>query len=323
MGRLFVTAGLGFDHNEIFGNAVSPRVSVAAYLRQPSPTEGLGDTKLTFNAGKGIKEPNLSQELSSLFVLIPPAAASSLGVTPVGPERSRTLDIGVEQGLARGRGRVRVAYFDNTFEDLIEFLSKSVLPQIGVPPSAANATAFGAYVNAQSNDARGVEASGEAMAGPMRVTASYMYLDAVVTKSFASGALNPAINPAFPGIPIGSFSPLVGARPFRRPTNSGSLTVTYSKARAQFAVAGYFFGKQDDSTFLTDANFGAYPMLLPNKDLDAAYQKFDLSASYKIHPRLRWYSPSRTCSTRRSKPRPASALPRAARTGVTINVGGR
>jgi iron complex outermembrane receptor protein/vitamin B12 transporter len=150
-----------------------------------------------------------------------------------------------------------------------------------------------------------------------------MYLDAVVTKSFASGALNPAINPAFPGIPIGSFSPLVGARPFRRPTNSGSLTVTYSKARAQLAVAGYFFGKQDDSTFLTDANFGN-SMLLPNKDLDAAYQKFDLSASYKIHPRLRWYLTvenlfDETFEAAAGFP----ALPRAARTGVTINVGGR
>jgi len=323
MGRLFVTAGLGFDHNEIFGNEPSPRVSVAAYLRQPSPTDALGDTKLTFNAGKGIKEPNLSQELSSLFVLIPPATASSLGVNPVGPERSRTLDIGVEQGLARGRGRVRVAYFNNTFEDLIEFLSKNVLPQVGVPPSAANATAFGAYVNAQSNKARGVEASGEAVAGPMRVTASYMYLDAVVTKSFASGALNPAINPAFPGIPIGSFSPLVGARPFRRPANSGSLTVAYSKTRAQVAVAGYFFGKQDDSTFLTDANFGS-TMLLPNKNLDAAYQKFDLSGSYKIHPRVRWYLTVENLFDEAFEAAAGfPALPRAARTGITITVGGR
>ncbi|HXI28941.1 MAG TPA: TonB-dependent receptor, partial [Vicinamibacterales bacterium] len=323
MGRLFVTAGLGFDHNEIFGNAASPRVSVAAYLRQPSASDPLGDTKVTFNAGKGIKEPNLSQELSSLFALVPPATASSLGVDPVGPEKSRTLDVGLEQGLARGRGRVRVAYFNNTFDDLIEFLSKSALVQIGVPPAAANATAFGAYVNAQSNDARGVEMSGEAVAGPIRLTASYMYLDAVVTKSFSSGALSPAINPAFPGIPIGSFSPLVGARPFRRPTNSGSLTVTYSKARAQLAVAGYFFGKQDDSTFLTDANFGN-SMLLPNKDLDAAYQKFDLSASYQIHPRLRWYLTvenlfDQTFEAAAGFP----ALPRAARTGVTINVGGR
>src|SRR4029077_8120352 len=115
-GRLFVTAGIGFDHNEIFGSAASPRVSVAPYLRQPSATEPLGDTKVTFNAGKGIKEPNLSQELSSLFALVPPATSSSLGVSPVGPEKSRTLDVGIEQGLARGRGRVRVAYFNNSFD---------------------------------------------------------------------------------------------------------------------------------------------------------------------------------------------------------------
>jgi vitamin B12 transporter len=35
IGRLFVTGGVGFDHNEIFGNAASPRVSIAAYPRQP------------------------------------------------------------------------------------------------------------------------------------------------------------------------------------------------------------------------------------------------------------------------------------------------
>jgi iron complex outermembrane receptor protein/vitamin B12 transporter len=321
-GRLFVTAGVGVDHNEIFGNALSPRVSVAAYLRQPSATEALGETKVTVNAGKGIKEPSLSQELSSLFVLIPAATASSLGVTPVGPERSRTLDVGVEQGLARGRGRVRVAYFNNTFEDLIEFLSKTALPQVGVPVPAANATDFGAYVNSQSNEARGVDTSGEAAAGRVRVTASYMYLDAVVTRSFGSGALRPAINPAFPTIPIGSFSPLVGARPFRRPTNSGSLTVIYSDSRAQLALAGYFFGKQDDSTFLSDAAFGN-SMLLPNKDLDAAYQKFDVSGSYKIHPRVRWYIALENAFDQKFEAVAGfPALPRAVRTGLRITLGG-
>jgi len=323
MGRLFVTGGVGFDHNEIFGNAASPRVSVAAYLRQPSATESLGDTKLTFNAGKGLKEPTLSQELSSLFVLIPAATASSLGVGPVGPERSRTLDIGIEQGLARGRGRVRIAYFNNTFDDLIEFLSKTTLPQVGVPVSAANATSFGAYVNSQSNDARGVETSGEAAAGRIRMTASYMYLDAVVTESLSSGVLRPAINPAFPGIQIGAFAPLVGARPFRRPTNSGSLTLIYSDRRAQVAVAGYFFGKQDDSTFLSDPNFGN-SMLLPNKDLDAAYQKFDISGSYKIHPRLRWYLTLENALDRKFEAAAGfPALPRAVRTGLSVTVGGR
>jgi vitamin B12 transporter len=191
-----------------------------------------------------------------------------------------------------------------------------------VPVAAANATPFGAYVNSQSNDARGVETSGEAVAGRIRVAASYLYLDAVVTKSFGSGALLPAINPAFPTIPIGAFSPLIGARPFRRPTNSGSLTMMYSDARAQIAVAGYFFGKQDDSTLLSDANFGN-SMLLPNKDLDAAYQKFDLSGSYQIHPRLRWYLTLENAFDQKFEAAAGfPALARAVRTGVRVTLGG-
>jgi iron complex outermembrane receptor protein/vitamin B12 transporter len=321
-GRVFVTAGVGFDHNEIFGSATTPRISVAAYLRQPSANDPLGDTKLTFNAGKGIKEASLFQELSSLFVLIPSATASSLGVGPIGPERSRTLDVGVEQGLARNRARVRVAYFNNEFSDLIEFLSKTALPQVGVPPAAASATAFGAYVNSQGNRARGVETSGEAVCGPIRVTAAYMYLDAIVTRSFSSGALRPSINPLFPNIPIGQFSPLVGARPFRRPANSGSMTVTYSASRAQVAVAGYFFGKQDDSTFLSDADFGT-TLLLPNKDLDAAYQKFDVSGSYKIRQRLRWYITLENAFDEKFQAAAGfPALPRAVRTGLSVVIGG-
>ena len=129
-GHLYVNGGLGFDENDIFGHAWTPRVSVAAYLRQPSPTTALGDTKLTFNAGKGIKEPSLGQELSSLSRCAA-ATASALGIEPVGPERSRNVDVGIEQGLAGGRGRVRLAYFNNEFLDLIEFVSRSVLPQLG------------------------------------------------------------------------------------------------------------------------------------------------------------------------------------------------
>ncbi len=30
-------------------------------------------------------------------------------------------------------------------------------------------------------------------------------------------------------------------------------------------------------------------MLLPNHNLDAAYQKIDLSGSYRILPSVRWY----------------------------------
>jgi vitamin B12 transporter len=320
--HLFITGGLGVDHNEVFGTVATPRVSVAAYLRPPSSTAPFGDTKVTLNAGRGIKEPSVSQELSSLFVLVPPSTASSLGVEPVGPERSRTFDVGVEQGLAAGRGRVRVAYFNNEFKDLLEFVNKGVLPQLGVPVEVANQSGLGAYVNSQSNRARGVEVSGDVLTGPVRVSASYTYVDAIVTESFSSGALAPAENPAFPGIRIGQFTPLVGARPFRRPANSGSLIVTYTREKANVSLAGYFFGKQDDSTFLTDEFFG-YSMLLPNEDLDAAYQKFNLSGSYRFHQRARGYVTLENLFDEKFAAAAGfPALPRTVRVGVTLTLGG-
>src|SRR5262249_40354939 len=154
------------------------------------------------------------------------------GVGPIGPERARTFDAGIEQSLVQGQVRVRATYFDNSYNNLIEFVSKTALPQLGVSPAAAAATGFGAYVNSQSFDGRGLEPSAGAMLGKMpgrslRLAGSYTYLDATVTKSLSGDALAPAINPAFPGIPIGAFSPLVGNRPFRRPTNSGSMLVAY------------------------------------------------------------------------------------------------
>ena len=87
-------------------------------------------------------------------------------------------------------------------------------------------------------------------------------------------------------------------------------------------VAGYFFGKQDDSTFLTDGDFGN-SLLLPNQDLDAAYQRFDLSGSYRVHPRLQWFlSLDNVFNERFEAVAGFPALPRTARTGVTVTLGG-
>jgi iron complex outermembrane receptor protein/vitamin B12 transporter len=318
--RLFLSGGVGVEHNAVFQNAATPRASVAYYLRNPSSTSDVGDTKLTFNAARGIKAPAIFQELSSLYDL----AKSIPGVGPIGPERARTLDVGVEQSLLRGRIRARVSYFDNSYDNLIEFVSKNTLPQLGVPVAAANATGFGAYENSQSYDARGAELSADAMVGrAVRVTGSYTYLDATVKASLSGGALTPAINPAFPGIAIGAFSPLVGNRPFRRPANSGSVLVSYSQSKTQVALAGYFSGRQDDSTFLSDPSFGN-SMLLPNRDLDAAYGRLDLSASYLVHPRLKWYvSVENLANSKYETAFGYPALPINVRTGATVMVGGR
>jgi vitamin B12 transporter len=284
-GRAYVSGGVGIEHNEVFGSEATPRISLAVYLRNPSPI-GAGETKLTMNGGRGIKAPNVFQEQNALFAVVQgtPVAATA---TPVGPERSRGVDVGLEQGLAGGRVRARISYFNNRFDDLLEYLSQTALVRAGVPADVAAGAPFGAYINSQSYDAQGIELSADAAIGAMlRFNASYTYLDAEVTEALSATA---AFNPAFPNVPIGAFSPLVGARPFRRPANSGTFFVSYLRGPAQVAVSGYFSGTRDDSTFLSDRFFGN-SMLLPNKDLDPAYQKIDVSVGYAVRPRLRVYT---------------------------------
>ena len=317
--RTYVTAGVGVEHNEAFDNAVTPRLSIATYLRNPSSTSALGDTKISFNAGRGIKAPSVYQEQNSLFTLVQGTAAAS-GAAQIGPERGTNIDIGLEQGFWYGRARVRTAYYRNEFNDLIEFLSKTQLPQAGVPAAVAATTAFGAYINSSSFRAQGIETSFEAMAGPyVRLLASYTYLDAKVTKAFSASA---STNPKFPGIPTGAFSPLVGQRPFRRPPHSGSVMVSYTRGPGQVTFSGYFAGKSDGSTFLSDGFFGN-SLLLPNRDLNPAYQKLDLSASCAVHPRARIYTSIENMLDRKYD---ASfgfpSLPRAVRAGVRITLGG-
>lgn len=317
--RYYVTAGVGYEHNAVFGSAVTPRVSIASYVRTPSDSHG-NDTKLMLNAGTGIKAPDVFEQQSSLYELVKgtPAAA---GVSPIGPERARSVDVGIEQGFARGAVHARASYFHNTFRDLIEFLTPTALPLAGVPADVAAATPFGAYINSQSYRAQGLELSIEAtLPAGVRARGSYTYLDATVTKAFSADA---SFNPLFPAIPIGAYSPLVGAHPFRRPPHSGSLMLMYTRGPADVTLSGYFAGRRDDSTFLSDPYFGT-TMLLPNHDLDPAYQKVDLSAAYQVRPRLRGYISienvlDRTYAAAFGYP----SLPLTARAGVRLTLGGR
>lgn len=322
--RFYANAGLGYDHNEVFRSAWTPRLSAAFYLREPSADERVGDTKLVFSVGRGIKAPSLSQELSSLYSLLQTVPEVGTQVEPIGPERARTLDAGLEQGLWRGRLRLRASYFDNHYTDLIEYVSQTALVSLGVPPEVANATPYGAYVNSASFRARGLELSAQAaFAGRFRAMASYTYLDARTEESFSSSALGPVENPSYPGVPIGAYGPLVGARPFRRPTHSGSFLLTYAAGPAQVSLAGYLAGKADDSTFLSDGYFG-YSMLLPNKDLNPGYQKIDLSGSYRLlHSRLKVYASVENVLDQDYTPAFGyPALPRTFRAGVSGTVGG-
>ncbi len=150
----------------------------------------------------------------------------------------------------------------------------------------------------------------------------YTYLDARVQRSFSGDALFPAINPAFPNIPIGAFSPLVGARPFRRAPHTGFLAITYNHARWSALFQGTFVGRRDDSTFLSDEDFGN-TLLLPNRNLDSAYQKLDLSGNFRVNTHLSLYaSMENLLSQRYDAAFGFPALPFTFRSGVKITFGG-
>ena len=247
------------------------------------------------------------------------------GIRPVGAERSRSYDFGVQQSIT-SRALLDVTLFHNQFYDQIEFVGSGALPLLGVPQSVADLTGFGASVNSSNYRAQGVETELQVrLPGSFTVRAGYTYLDARVQRSFSSDALAPFnFNPAFPNIPIGAFGPLVGARPFRRSPHTGFLAVSYSHRKWSGLFQGTFVGRRDDSTFLgfSDANFGN-TLLLPNRNLDAAYQKLDLSGDFRLNRHLTLFtSMENLLSQRYSAVFGFPSLPFTVRSGVRITVGG-
>ncbi len=326
--RAFATAGVGFEDNDVFGFAATPRISVAYYLRRPSSDVFFGATKLKFNFGKGIEEPSIFNEGSSLFNVLRALPQGEdlirkFGVSPIGAERSRSFDFVVEQGLWNERARLELTFFHERFFDLIDFVDKGTLLRLGVPPEVASALPFGAAINSDSFRSRGAEIEFKAsLSRNLTFKGTYTYLSAVVTKSFASSDLFPAISSAFSGVPIGAFSPIVGNRPFRRAPHSGSLVINYSKRRFGLDLTGYFVSKSDDSTFLSDGFFGN-TLLLPNRNLLAGYQLIDLSGWFDVRHGVTLYtSMGNILSKRYDAAFGFPALPFTFRTGVRFTLGG-
>ena len=317
--RLYLTAGLGLEDNAVFGFAASPRISGAYYLRKPSGTSFVADSKLRFNFGKGVKEPSTYEQANQLYALLTPAQREQYDVGEIGPERSHGFDAGFSQGLLAGHLRFDATYFYNRFYDLITYLDPSALILIGVNPAVAAATVYGAYVNASSTRAEGAELGlNSDLRHGFRLRGSYTRLEAVVTKAFGE----PVYNPAFPDIPIGAYAPLQGQKPFRRAPNSGNLGLYYSHGKFVGSFTGYLVGRRDDSTLLSDGLYGN-TMLLPNQNLAAAYQKFDLSGRYAVSSVVSLYTSIENLFSQHYQAAFGfPAAPFTFRSGLTLTIGG-
>jgi outer membrane cobalamin receptor len=209
--KLFATVGARIEHNDNFGSDLAPRVTVVYVARTGS--RAVGETRFKASAGTGIKEPTMleSYSVSPFF----------LGNPDLKPERSRSVEVGIDQRLARDRAKVEVTWFDNRFSDVISLRTDPT-------------TFEGQYFNIGVTSARGVETGVEVAPVPaVRARASYTLLDSEIVETTSPGNV--------------LFAP--GQWAFRRPRNSGSIGATVMWQRVTFDLNGTFIGRFVDSDF--------------------------------------------------------------------------
>ena len=329
--RLFYNLGTGMEDNGLFGFAATPRASLAYYLVRPTSSSFFSGTKLHGSFGKGIKEPSVYDQANSLYGTLAALPDGSqlirqYGVTQLGAENSRTFDGGLDQEILNGRARIGLTYFHNEFTNGVEYVPPSGLIELGVPAASfLNTQQVGAYINSLAFRSQGTEFESEYKLGNhFFARGGYTYTDAVVRHSFSSDNLNPSFNTSFnlSPIPIGAYSPLVGARPFRIAPHTGYFGLNYSRPKFYASLTGTLVSRRDDSDFLSDSNFGT-SLLLPNRNLDGSYQRLELGGGYQVTPRINVYaSIQNLLSEHYYEAFGYPSLPLTFRTGIKLNFGG-
>jgi vitamin B12 transporter len=248
--RLTLSAGVRAEDNANFGTRVVPRTGIAYALRMAQGV--FGDTRLRASYGQGIVEPRFDQSFGT--------DPCFPGNPNLFPERSRTVQAGIEQKLASDRVRLTAGYFDSRFYNIISFQSdmpSAACLGIGAPFGA------GSFFNTNLARARGANLSGEArLAHWLSVGANYTY-DSTRTLS-APNNFDPNYIP--------------GSRLLRRPVNSGNVVLNAAFRRMNWNLNGYFTGRRADSDFL-----GLGLMNNPG------YARFDLAGSYRLAHGVSFY----------------------------------
>ena len=321
--RVFFSLGGALEKNHLYGVRGTPRLGLAYVPVRPGGKYFRG-TRLRANFSRGVQEPNLSVQFSSLYAQLAAAQDTAdiakYGVTPPKAEESRTYDVGVEQGIIGERLLVKAGYFHNEFGQQIEYVSAATIqgfPGLGTfTPSL-----YGAYVNSLAFRAQGFEGEMQyQVRSRIWLRGGYTFLAPLVQRSFSSDALKVAgstTNLAFPGVTIGASSPLVGQRPFRRAPNTGYFAVQYTGTKFGAALKGAMSGKSDDSTFLQSS------LLLPNRNLDHGYAKLDLGLTYSATQRVQAFTQlDNLLSQQHIGPIGYPGLPFTIRAGLKVRLGG-
>jgi iron complex outermembrane receptor protein/vitamin B12 transporter len=329
--RFFYSLGGGVEKNHLYGITGTPRIGFA-FIPVRTGNRLFQGTKIRANVATGVQEPSLALEFASFYNQLlaagDTAAIAKYNITPPGPQRSRTYDVGVDQNILGEKLIVRLGYFHNTFDHQMEGVSNTALEQIfGYPPNVA-LQVFTPYLNSLAFRAQGIETEAEYQLNHhIFMRGGYTYLDSVVLHSFTNDAYSSGLyngNPNLPGIPIGAEAPLVGQRTFRRPPHTGFFAVQYESKKFTAALKGALASRSDDSTFLDgfDVNFGN-TLVLPNRNLAYGYAKLDLGGTYAPKPRLAIFTQlENLLSQQHIGPIGYPSLPFTFRAGLKFRLGG-
>ena len=295
--RIFYSLGGAVQHNTLYGTEGTPRLGIAGYPIRPG-TGWLRGSKLRFNFSKGVQEPNLGIQTASLYTTLvdagKTAAIQQYGISPIHAPRVRTYEGGLDQNIYSDRLVFKGSVFHNEFGRQVEYVGSSDLAQyFAIPLGTINPASFGAYLN--SLDFRAMGAEGEVQySAPHRLffRGGYTYLDARVQRSFSGdvtavlgGFAN--VNPNYPDTPIGAFSPLIGARPFRRAPHTGFVVAEYAGTKLSAGVTAGLASRSDDTTTLSFSSLaGDNSLLLPNRNLAFGYAKVDANVTYQLKPQV-------------------------------------
>jgi vitamin B12 transporter len=208
--RAYLTVGGRVERNGSYGTHAVPRAALAVRLR-----DGEDATTLRASAGMGIKEPSFLESYGESFF--------ARGNPDLDPERSTTLDLGIEQRLFGSRLRASVTAFHNEYRDQIAY-------------TVVDFDTFeGTYVNLARTRAQGIEVALEARPVPsLHLLGQYTYLDGEILESPSD------FDPVYAeGQPL-----------LRRPRHQGSVSAQLSFPRWSAGATLVRAGVRADSDFV-------------------------------------------------------------------------
>jgi vitamin B12 transporter len=230
---LALSIGGRLDDNSAFGTFASYRGGASYTL----PTH----TRLRVSVGRGFKEPTFFENFAD-----DPFAR---GNPDLRPERSRSWEVGIEQTLLDDAIRIGATYFDQRFQDLVQYTFTPPLP------SDPN------FLNVAAANARGVESEFAVQTSfGLGLSGAYTFLLTRVVDGGVQGGTGDAFE--------------VGARLLRRPTHAASLQVRQRfGARGSLAGTVRYVGDRDDRDF---AAYPAQTVILPS------YVRVDLAGEVDV-----------------------------------------